>query len=104
MEELSKNTIAVLTYPLNKTGWTKEDLHNYNNYIRTFSPNKGKNMNVTSNITDTNGVEVVRHYYIDADGNEIEIPFDVAGEGETAQSETTIFVAEDAPDHPVTFH
>lgn len=62
-------------------------------------------MNVTSNtVTDTNGVEVVRHYYVDADGNEVEIPFDVAGEGEAAQSETTIFVAEDAADHPVTVH
>lgn len=66
-------------------------------------------MNVTSNTATVPVGEtpftVEANYYIDADGNRVEIPFDVttASDGEAAQPGTA-FIAEDAADHPVTVH
>lgn len=67
-------------------------------------PIKERTMNDTPNTNNVNdnGIEVVRHFYTDADGNEIEIPFDLS-EGEATPAETA-FVAEDAADHAVTLH
>lgn len=44
----------------------------------------------------------VRHFYIDAEGNRVEIPFDLS-DSETP-SEGAAFIAEVAPDHEVTVH
>jgi hypothetical protein len=79
-------------------------------HLRTFSPNKGKNMNVTPNTNTVDptdnvvGSEAVSNYYIDAEGNRVEIPFELDSNGKTAQAETEVFIAEDASDHPVTVH
>lgn len=90
----------------------EERIDYLNNLLRTFSPNKGKNMNVTPT---TNTVdETFVNFYIDAEGNRVEIPFDLdvegenngrtySGDSEAAQQETA-FIAEDGADHPVTVH
>lgn len=81
------------------------------NNFRTFSPNKGKNMNVTRNEITTVDNAVVgetpftvdANYYIDAEGNRVEIPFDTDSDGEATRP-VTAFIAEDAADHAVTVH
>lgn len=100
-----------------------QDVYYPENLLRTFSPNKGKNMN---NVTTNEPVEQVNHnFYIDAEGNRVEIPFDIEGDNdgqtysgsETASAETTeiseadrtdgsavVYVATDEADHPVTVH
>lgn len=59
-------------------------------------------MNEITNTTPVgDGISDVKHFYIDAEGNRVEIPFDVTSDGEATQSETA-FIAEDGADHPVT--
>lgn len=67
-------------------------------------------MNVNPNTTVDHTDGVVQNFYIDAEGNRVEIPFDVndgrtydGSDGEAAQSETA-FIAEDLPGHAVTVH
>lgn len=59
-----------------------------------------------NNVTTNEPVEQVdQHFYVDAEGNRVEVPFDLdaAGDGETSPAETA-FIAEDGADHPVTVH
>lgn len=60
------------------------------------------------NVTNTNTVDptnnVGQNFYINTEGNRVELPFATDSDGETAQPETTIFVAEDAADRPITVH
>lgn len=63
-------------------------------------------MNDTPNTINVDTVDNVaqRPYYLDAEGNRVEIPFDIDGsDGEATQSETA-FIAEDLAAHPVTVH
>lgn len=60
-------------------------------------------MNVTPNTTVDTPVDVVQNFYIDAEGNRVEIPFDTNSDGEAAHP-VTAFIAEDAADHAVTVH
>lgn len=84
-----------------------------NKLLRTFSPNKGNNMNEISNNAPVGEATIldVKHFYIDADGNRVEIPFvtdedgvTYASDGEAASEETTVYVAADGEDHAVTVH
>lgn len=77
--------------------------------LRTFSPNKGKNMNDTyteAPVGGTDNVAVitdVKHYVIDEHGNRVEVPFDPSN-GEASSEETTVYIAADEADHIVTVH
>lgn len=59
-------------------------------------------MNVITNPEAPVVAEKDTSFYIDAEGNRVEIPFDTS-DGETSP-EGTAFVAEDSADHAVTVH
>lgn len=58
-------------------------------------------MNDTVNTTPMGEAVIsdVQHFYIDAEGNRVEIPFDLS-DGEASPEETTVYVAADGEDHP----
>lgn len=91
-------------YGPRKSMWRAYEIRKNLLSFRTFSPNKGKNMNdneIREELALVDAPSVAADYYIDAEGNRIEIPFDVASDGEATQQETA-FIAEDGADHPTT--
>ena len=100
-----------LTWPSKATGTSIKQIMKASSrgQLEHFAPRKGNNMNVINNETPVGdaGIVDVKHFYIDAEGNRIEIPFDIDGNdgtGETTQEETTVYIAADGADHSVTIH